>query len=313
MIKMIGFQYISKSYYGWKEGVERNGDSYELIKDFNQSKKYNADCYYQTNMLKPKFMHGERYNWQGSKYEYILNTNKPYIVSESEPFREYPGWLRFGWNDYGWAYGNFNNENVGPERWNKFESKTNIKIKDWRSSGDNILIMGQKEGDSALVRLYEKGYKSFYDWVEDTIKEIRIHTDRPIVVRPHPRGAGKSLNSFARRIAKYNNVSITPNITRGGNQGGEGLNADLESAYCVVTFNSLSSIEAVIRGIPVFATDGGCMAWPISHKSLSQIEYIDYNIDITEWKNKIAYTFWNKQEVKFGECWAHLKQVYFKD
>ena len=312
MIKIIGFQFISKSYYGWKEGVERNGDSYELITDFDPNKIYEADCYYQTNMLKPKFMHGDRYKYQGSKYEYVLSTKKPFIVSESEPFREYPGWLRFGWNDYGWSYGNFNNINVGPERWNKFESTTGIKIKDWDSLGDNILIMGQKEGDSALVRLYNAGYSSFYDWVEYVVKELRKHTDRPIVVRPHPRGAGKSLNSFSRRMVKYNNVSITPNITRGGNQGGQGLDQDLKNAYCVVTFNSLSSVEAVTRGIPVFALDGGCMTWPIAHKSLSQIENINYDIDIEEWKNKIAYTFWNKQEVKFGETWAHLKEVYYK-
>jgi hypothetical protein len=54
------------------------------------------------------------------------------------------------------------------------------------------------------------------------------------------------------------------------------------------------------------------MAWPIAHKELSQIENLNYNIDLQEWKNKIAYTMWNKQEVSSGECWAHLKGVYFK-
>lgn len=313
MSKILGFRYVSKSYYGWAQGVKRCGDSYELITDFNADNNYDADFYYQTNMLKPKFMHGIRYENQGSKYEYILKTNKPFVVSESEPFREYPGWLRFGWKDYGWCYGNFNNENVGPERWNKFEEKTNIKIKDWKSPGSNILLMGQKEGDSALVRLYDQGYKSFYDWAIYAIKELRKHTDRPIVVRPHPRGAGKSLNKFVRQIDRFSNVTITKNVTRGGNQGGPGLEEDLATAYCVVTFNSLSSVEAVVRGIPVFAFDGGCMTWPIAHKSFAEIEKIKYNIDIQEWKNKIAYTFWNKQEVKSGECWDHLKSVHTKE
>lgn len=313
MSKIVGFRYVSKSYYGWAQGIKRCGDSYDLVTDFDKNYKYEADFYYQTNMIKPKFMSGIRYENQGSKYEYILNTGKPFIVSESEPFREYPGWLRFGWQDYGWCYGNFNNENVGAERWNKFENKTKINIKPWKSAGSNILIMGQKEGDSALVRLYDQGYKSFYDWAFKTIEQIRQITDRPIVVRPHPRGAGKSLNTFIRRINRFSNVTISNNVKRGGNQGGLGLDADLQNAHCVVTFNSLSSVEAVVRGIPVIALDGGCMTWPIAHKSLSDIENINYNIDIQEWKNKIAYTFWNKLEVKSGECWDHLKAVYKKD
>jgi len=312
MIKIVGFHLISKPYYGWIEGIKRHGDSYDLVKDFNPNATYNADCFYQTNLLKPKFMTGTRYINQGQKYQYILKSKKPFLVSESEPFREYKSWLRFGWSGYGWEDANCNNNNVGPERWNKFESKTGIIIKDWNSPGGNIVIMGQKEGDSALVRLYEQGYKSFYDWVDDIILKIRKHSNRPIIVRPHPRGSSKGLNKFVKNIKKHINVSMTTNLTRGGNQGGEGLEKDLAGAYCVVTFNSLSGIEAVTRGIPVYALDPGSMVWPIAHKDFSKIENLNYNIDLQDWKNKIAYTFWNRHEVKSGETWAHLKEVYFK-
>jgi hypothetical protein len=53
------------------------------------------------------------------------------------------------------------------------------------------------------------------------------------------------------------------------------------------------------------------MAYPIAHKDLSQIENLKYDIDLQDWKNKIAYTMWNSKEVHSGECWAHLKSVYF--
>ena len=53
------------------------------------------------------------------------------------------------------------------------------------------------------------------------------------------------------------------------------------------------------------------MTYPISHKKLSDIENINYDIDITEWQNQIAYTMWNKQDVLSGETWEHLKPVYF--
>ena len=53
------------------------------------------------------------------------------------------------------------------------------------------------------------------------------------------------------------------------------------------------------------------MVWPIAHKDFSQIEALNYNIDLQDWQNKIAYTMWNREEVKGGETWAHLKPVYF--
>ena len=55
------------------------------------------------------------------------------------------------------------------------------------------------------------------------------------------------------------------------------------------------------------------MAYPVAHTDLSIIENLNYDIDLQEWKNKIAYSMWNKQDVQTGECWTHLKQVYFKD
>jgi len=313
MVKMVGFHLVSKNYYGWSEGLKRHGDSYELIKDFDPNAHYEADCFYQTNLLKPKFMHS-RLDQQGIKYMYIRDSKKPFIVSESEPFRDYPGWLRFGWNEYGWEQANCNNENVGRERWNRFETSTGIKFKDWHSPGSDIIIMGQKEGDSALVRLYEQGYKSFYDWVFDIVKQIRKHSDRRIIIRPHPRGLDRGLKNIKRKLLdKFDNVELSDNIKRGGNRGGESLLSDFQRAHCIITFNSLSAVEAVTNGIPTYALDSGSMIWPIAHQDISKIESLNYNIDITDWQNKIAYTFWNKQDVKSGETWEHLKKVYFNE
>ncbi len=314
MIKMYGWWGPSKPYFDWGQGLEKHGDSFEMLKgDLDPSLVIDADCFYQTNMIKPKFFDKKNKTIRGDKFKFIKDSNKPFIVSESSCFRQYGGYFRFGWNSYGWTDGNFNNDNVGNERWNKFQERTNIKFKDWNSPGDYILLMGQKEGDSALMPLFEQG-KNFHSWVADTIMQIRKYTDRKIVFRPHPRTAMRGVKFLESLLRKENipNVEITKNLSIGGNQGGEGLDRDLNNAYCVVTFSSLSGIEAVINGIPVFALDGGSMVYPIAHRNLNQIENIKYDIDIQDWKNKIAYTIWNKQEVKSGECWNHLKGVFFK-
>ena len=43
-----------------------------------------------------------------------------------------------------------------------------------------------------------------------------------------------------------------------------------------------------------------------------QLENLNYDINLQDWKNKIAYTMWNKDEVSSGKTWEHLKSVYFK-
>jgi hypothetical protein len=314
MITMVGFPApTSKLYYNWEKGIEKCGDKFISVKDIKDPAVKRADCFYQTNEIKPKFLDDERIGWHGKYMLHIKNSEKPFIVSESQPFREHDGWLRFGWNSYRWNDANWNNANVDSIRWDRFQKLTNIKFTDWNSPGDAIIIMGQKEGDSSLVKIYQQGYESIYDWIGDQISEIRKHSDRKIIIRPHPRNLDRGAKLTTRLIDKLAlvDVVISENLTSGGNQGGKGLDADLAQAHCVVTYNSLSGVEAVVKGIPVFALDGGSMVHPVAHHKLSQIEKINYNIDLQDWKNKIAYSMWNKEDVMSGDCWSHLKPVYF--
>lgn len=307
MIKLIGIKGSIKTLLGLNKGLSKHGDEFILVKSIDEVK--HADCFLQTNLLKPKFYNDEK---KYVAYEYILNSKKPFLVSESPSFRKYPQYNRLGWYSYKWSDGIFGNENSPPDRWNKFKKETGISIKDWNSPGDHILIMGQKEGDSSLSNLYKK-YESFYDWVEEIIKEIRKYSDRTIIVRPHPRNLRHGISMCIDLNKKFKNVQISENLTEGGNQGGEGLERDLRLAYCVVTYNSLSAVESVCEGIPTFAFDNGSMIWPIAHTDLSTIESLKYDINITQWCYDIAYTQWSRLEHKQGESWQHLKPLIFKD
>ena len=145
------------------------------------------------------------------------------------------------------------------------------------------------------------------------IETVRRYSDRPIIIRPHPKNEKRNIGRINECILskKIKGVTISNNPSPGGNQGGESLEKDLSNAHCVITYNSLSGVEAVEAGIPTFAMDDGSMVWPLAHKDLSQIENLNYDIDLQDWKNKIAYTMWNKEEVSSGKTWAHLKEVYF--
>jgi hypothetical protein len=304
-MKVVGIKGSVKAVNHITAGIKKHGDSYNWADSVNNPVVETADAFIQTNLLKPKFVTKDK----NGPYEYILKTKKPFLVQESPNFRKYIdlGYQRLGWWSYKWTEGEFGNNNSPPDRWNKFQQHTGIKIKDWKSSGDKIIIMGQKPGDSSLIDLYNNGLK-FDDWITETIKTIRKYSDREIIIRPHPRGIKKS--GILHITGK--NVSVSNNLTIGGNQGGAGLEADLQQAYCVVTYNSLSAIESICEGIPTFAMHNGSMIWPIAHKDLSQIENLKYNIDITQWCNDIAYTQWTSEEQTKGEAWAHLKPLIFK-
>ena len=72
----------------------------------------------------------------------------------------------------------FANQTFDGERWKKL----NIELKPWRSTGDTIIICGQHHRSHQW-----RNNPTMNLWFEQQINEIRKHTDRPIVIRPHPR------------------------------------------------------------------------------------------------------------------------------
>ena len=304
---------VTGHYTHWQEGMQKHGDHFEMISmNTDPNTWIQSDCYLQQNMKKPKWYLPNRINKEGKHYDFISSSKKPFIVYDASPFRRFGQYKKYGWWSYKTHEGEWNTDNVDMERWNKFASANNVVFKDWHSPGNNILLMGQKSGDSALSDLYDKGL-SLEDWLLSTILEIRANTDRPIVYRAHPRSV-KHTNIFINQIIRQyriSNLHISPNTEKGANVGGAGLYTDLKNAYCVVTHSSNSGIEAAEHGIPVFALNAGSAVYPIAHHDLSKIENLNYNIDLKEWQRKIAYTFWNTEEVKNGSCWSHFKPVYF--
>lgn len=308
-MNIYGFKPIIKNKIGnFNAGIKLFNDSYYYV-NFKESTKNNfenADVFVQFNIFNPYL----KYNRLIKKYayEYILNSNKPFLVCEEGTFRQFPNYKRFGWYNYKNVLGTFLNEDVDESRWNVFKKKNNLEIKEWKSQGDYILIMAQIEYDSALIEMYDQGYKSFFEYLKSVIKEIKKHTDRPILVRPHPKDNVKDF-SFLENLLNVEisqNFSITDEFTK---NGGAGLQKDFDRAYCVVTFNSNSSVEAVCNGLPVFSLDKTSPTYEISHTRLSDIENIKYDIDIKEWCNKIAYTVWNEEEITNGTMWSHLRNI----
>lgn len=290
-------------------------DNYEHFETLTDPKISNIDVFVQTNLIKHKFLRSKI-----SSYEFIIRSGKPKLVVESSMFRSIKtealklGILRLGWNSYQYHNADFNNTNSPPDRWNFLQKKYSIDVNEWKTDGEYILFTLQKPGDSSLQDItLNREYNGYWGWVEKTAKEIRKYTDRKIILRPHINQQDRGYAICSKIAEKIKNCSVSENYhwhKSMGASGGSGLQQDLKHAWCTITYNSLSSVESVLAGVPVIVLHKGAMTYPVAHHSLKDIENLNRNIDISQWLYDSAYTSWTYEELRSGKAWDHLRPRY---
>tara|TARA_B100000674_G_C37665502_1_gene834564 strand:- start:355 stop:840 length:486 start_codon:yes stop_codon:yes gene_type:complete len=158
----------------------------------------------------------------------------------------------------------------------------------------------QKVGDASL-----RGTDVF-EWTTDTVDTIRKHTNRDIVIRPHPLYRKATQHKKLRE-----KVLQVPDVfwqeTDLLQEGFIPIQDQLAKAWCAVTYTSGSGIDAVLQGTPNIACDTGSMAYDVSSKEISEIEK-PFTGDKSDWANKISHCQWNLEEFESGECWEHVSK-----
>jgi len=149
-----------------------------------------------------------------------------------------------------------------------------IKVRPWRDSGRHILVCLQSE-------LYHKLLigQGRTEWVEQTCREIRKYTDRPIIVRDKPN----------------RNRAFGP------------IEGQLENCHAVVTWNSTSALKAISNGVPAFCLDPQNSYRSVCSSDLSTIENPIKSagrVDLLHW---LADNQWTKDEIETGRCWATIR------
>jgi len=148
---------------------------------------------------------------------------------------------------------------------------------------NNLRFTGWKKMDGAiLVVTPSQKPCSFYGidrdvWVEETIKELVKHTDRPILIRD------KGL-----RRERLNDNSVPAQLVR-------------QQIHCLVTYNSIAATEAISAGVPAIALAPGA-AGELCTKKISDIEnpYYPDEEKVIAWQNWLAYCQYTTQELESG-------------
>jgi hypothetical protein len=204
-----------------------------------------------------------------------------------------PGnYLRYSFNGIFPNTGIYCDDRVDPARWRQIQRNLNLAVKDYRKSGQHILLCLQRNGGWSMAGL------DVVAWTLDTVNTLRQYTSRPIVIRTHP--GDKSSKNYIKQLQGLVNVSIS--------EPGRTMEQDLVDCWAVVNYNSSSVVGAAIEGYPVFVTDPiRSQCRDIANTDLAQIENpVLYNRQ--SWLERISMFHWNFQELRNGACWAHMRK-----
>lgn len=144
--------------------------------------------------------------------------------------------------------------------------------------GSNILLAPSSQ---KLLKCYDLDLDQ---WIEDTINQLRLYTDREIIVR-HKASRSVRQTSDTMEMALERNV------------------------HCLVTFSSIAAVEAVSLGKPAIVL-GPSAAGPVTSNQLKDIEnpYIPTLDEVEEWLANLAYYQFTEVEMRDGTAWRILNE-----
>jgi len=212
-----------------------------------------------------------------------------FIYKNKENPKKY---LRYSFNGVFPKTGIYCNDEPGEDNWNNIKRDYNMDLKPWRSNGSHILITLQRPLGWSM-----RGF-NLMKWLENTFREIRKYSDRPIVIRWHP-GDWKSYPVYEALLKQYN-ATISPQERH--------ITEDLINCWALICHNSTPSSVASIEGIPAFITDdpGYCQAGDIANLDFSKLENPQMP-DRYEWIKKLSQCHWSFDDTRSGRCWSHMR------
>ena len=185
------------------------------------------------------------------------------------------------------------NPKCSSDRWDNL----GVKLAQWRTKGNHIVIAHQHL-ENYWYTLQFRGYdrQQYYKEMVDA----SLKTGRKVIICKHNadeayknnRTLKKLISGFARKgceISKYGS-----------------LRKHLKGAHCLLTFDSNSATDAVIRGVPAIVWGGKTMADEVCSHNLGDVQDPPL-FDRAQWCNWIAYQQWSFSELRKGLFWSHLK------
>ena len=242
---------------GWATPITRGGPNIQLRKHIIEEQ---AKLKYQTMCI------------DASCFKYIDNNSV---------------YLRYSLGGPYYDRNNYANTASTNEQWLRLSRDLGVSLKPYRNhSNGSILICMQRDGGFAMNGIQPMS------WLDQKIAAIRQHTNRAIVIRPHP--GAYDMKHFVKYQAMKQVSVVDPGTTT--------LVQNLQESHSAVFFNSSASVAAVCAGVPVFVDDSSCVSWNIANTDIGCIN-APQTFDREQWIYDLAAAHWTDQDSESGRIY----------
>ena len=252
---------------GWQHEVGKNAPHLKLRKAVMDRTKNKHVCAADANL-----------------FLYANKTNEPHH------------YLRYSFDGIFPTTGNYFDDAPDPKRWQQLSTDLNIKLNNYKQDGRHILICAQRNQGWSM------GKTDLDKWLINTITDIRKQTDRPIIVRLHPKDnqTNRRANDIAQILYRFKGVGLSRNR--------DFIDPDLINCWAVVNHNSSSVVGPIIKGYHAFITDPATsQCAEVVHHGFTDIES-PREFDRQKWLERISMFHWKFTELEDGTAWRHMRQ-----
>jgi hypothetical protein len=162
-----------------------------------------------------------------------------------------------------------------------------LSVKPWRTSGEFILIAGQHDKS-----LQWQNMPRMSNWFLNIYDEIRKHTERPILFRPHPRCRLEQIERGLKHVYRQEPQHV--------NSTYDDFDIDFDNLWATISYSSNPGIHSCVNGVPAFVSTHS-LAYDVGN----DIDFL-YDIenpllpDRTQWLNDYAHTEYTLEEISQG-------------
>jgi len=221
--------------------------------------------------------------WNGrmARNEAVWNQTKPVIVLEVGGIKRGTTW-KVGLNG-------INRDAYFGDMGNSNDRATllNLEVKPWRTDGEYILIAGQHDKS-----LQWQTMPRMSNWFLNTYDEIRKHTDRPIIFRPHPRCRLEHIERGLKNVYRQEPRHVTNTY--------DDFDMGFDNVWATISYSSNPGIHSIIEGVPAFVSTHS-LAYPAGN-DIDFLHTIEQPLmpDRTQWLNDYAHTEYTIEEIAAG-------------
>lgn len=162
-----------------------------------------------------------------------------------------------------------------------------LEVKPWRTKGKYILLCGQHDKS-----LQWQGMPRMSNWFLNTYDEIRKHTDRPIIFRPHPRCRLEHIERGLRHVFRQEPQHVNGTY--------DSFDMGFDDIHCTISYSSNPGVHSVIEGVPAFVSTHS-LAYDVAN-DIDFLHDIENPVmpDRTQWLNDYAHTEYTIEEISQG-------------